>query len=108
LALRGTAAHVLDGGFPPNAKYGDLVEKLEKRYGTIDQSARFRNQLRGRHRLKGETLQALYDDVSRSALYAFPGDPTYHRDLYAVDAFVEALDDYQLELYVKGRDPVDL
>jgi len=53
LRLAGTAAHVLSGGIIAVPTYSDLVEKLEKLFGTKDQSARHRSQLKGRRRQKG-------------------------------------------------------
>jgi len=47
--LAGTAAHVLSCGINAVPTYSDLVEKLEKRFGrfgTKDQSARYRSQLK--------------------------------------------------------------
>jgi len=54
LRIAGTAAHVLSGGINAVPTYSDLVEKLEKRFGTKDQSARYRSQLKGRRRQKSE------------------------------------------------------
>jgi len=59
---------VLSGGI--NA-VGYLVEKLEKRFGTKDQPARYRSQLKGRRRQKHESLYNVYDDISRLVLLAF-------------------------------------
>jgi len=50
--LAGTAAHVLSGGINAAPTYSDLVEKLEKRFGTKDQSAMYWSQLKGRRRQK--------------------------------------------------------
>jgi len=52
LRLVGTAAHALSGGNSTITTYSDLVEKLKKRFGTMDQSARYRSQLKGRRRQK--------------------------------------------------------
>jgi len=48
LRLADTAAHVLSGGINAVPTYSDLVEKLEKRFGTKHLSARYRSQLKGR------------------------------------------------------------
>jgi len=50
LRLVGTASHVLSGGINAIPTYNDLVEQLEKRFGTKDQSARYRSQLKGRRK----------------------------------------------------------
>jgi len=108
LRLVGTASHVLSGVINAIPTYSDLVEKLEKRFGTIDQSARYRIQLKGRRRRKNESLYNVYDEISRLVLLAFSGEQPVHRDDFGVEAFIEALDDYQLELYVRSENPKDL
>jgi len=108
LRLVGTAAHVLSGGINAIPTYNDLVEKLEKRFGTKDQSTRYRSQLKGRRRQKNESLYNVYDDISRLVLLAYPGEQSVHRDDFGVEAFIEALDDYQLKLYVSSQNPKDL
>jgi len=50
----------------------------------------------------------VYDDVSRLILLAYPGEQSAHRDDFAVEAFIEALDEYNLELYVRIQNPKDL
>jgi len=108
LRLVSTAAHVLSGGINAIPTYSDLVEKLEKRFGTKDQSARYRSQLKGGRRQKNESLYKVYDDVSRLALLAYPGEQSAHMDDFAVEAFIEALYDYNLELYVRIQNLKDL
>jgi len=78
LKLAGTAAHVLSGGINAVPTYSDLVEKLEKRFGTKDQSARYRSQLKGRRVQKVESLYNVYDDISRLVLQAYPGKHSVH------------------------------
>jgi len=100
LKLVGTAAHVLSGGISAIPSYSDLFEKLEKRFGTKDRSARYRSQLKSKRRQMNENLYTVYDDVSRLVLIAYPGEQSVHRDDFGVEAFIEALNEYQLELYV--------
>jgi len=50
----------------------------------------------------------LYDDINRLVLLAHPGAPTDHRNLLAVDAFVEALDNEYYEMRVRDKDPKNL
>jgi len=84
------------------------LKKLEKRFGTKDQSARYRSQLKGRRRQKNESLYTVYDDIGRLVLLAYPGEQSVHRDDFGVEAFIESLDDYQLELYVRSQNHKDL
>jgi len=93
LRLVGTAAHVLSGGSSTIPIYNDLVEKLEKRFYTKDQSARYRSQLKSRRRQTNESLFNVYDDISRLVLQAYPGEQSVHRDDFGVEAFKESLDD---------------
>jgi len=46
IKLHGNVAHALDGGFPDDVSYADLVTKLERRFGTKDQAALYKTQLR--------------------------------------------------------------
>jgi len=109
LRLAGTAAHVFSGGINAVPTYSDLVKKLKKRFGTKYPSARYRSQLqKGRRRQKNETLYNVYDDISRLVLIAYPEEQSVHWDDFGVEAFIEALDDYQLELYVRSQNPKDL
>jgi len=85
-----------------------LVKKLEKRFGTKDQSVRYRSQLKGRRRQKNESLYTLYDEIRRLVLLAYPGEQSVHRDDFGVEAFIELLGDYQLELYVWSQNPKNL
>jgi len=108
LRLVGTVSHVLSGGIYVIPTYSDFVEKLEKHFGTNNQSARYRIQLKGRRRQKNESLYNVYDDISRLVLLAYPGEQSVHWDDFNVEAFIEALDDYQLKLYVRSQNPKDL
>jgi len=108
MKLHGNAAHVLDGGFPDDASYADLVAKLERRFGTKDQAALYKTQLKSRIRSKGETIQSLYDDITQLVLLAHPGAPTAPRNDLAVDAFIEALDNDYYKMRVRDKDPKDL
>jgi len=68
----------------------------------------YRSQLKDRRRQKNESLYNVYDDINRLVLLAYPGEKSVHRDDFGVQAFIRALDDYQLELYVRSQNPKDL
>jgi len=53
-------------------------------------------------------LYNVYDDISRLVILAYPGEQSVHRDDLGVKAFIESLDDYNLELYVRSQNPKDL
>jgi len=99
---------VLSGGINAVPTYSDLVEKLDKRFGTKDQSARYWSQLKGRRRQKNESLYNVYAEISHLVLLAYPGEHSIHRDDFGIEALIEALDDYQLEFYVRSQNCKDL
>jgi len=59
-------------------------------------------------RQKNEILYNVYDDISRLVLLAYPGEQSTHRHDFGNEAFIEALDDYQLDLYVGSQNPRNL
>jgi len=64
--------------------------------------------IEGQTKTENESLYNVYDDISRLVLLAYLGEQSVHRDDFGVKAFIEALDDYQLELYVGSQNPKDL
>ena len=107
-SLKGTAAMILVTDRECCGTYEQLSEKLNQRYGTEGQVTLFRTQLRTRRRRKDESLQDLYMDISRLAAMAYPGARTEHFEAITVDAFLEALQDGDLELRVRDRKPKTL
>ena len=104
-SLKGMAAMILVTDREHCDTYAHLVEKLTQRYGTEGQVTLFRTQLRTRRRGRDESLQALYMDIGRLAAIAYPGARTEHFEAITVDAFLEALQDADLELRVRDREP---
>jgi len=51
---------------------------------------------------------SVYDDISCLVLLAYPGEHSVLGDYFGVEAFIEALDDHQLELYVQSKNPKNL
>ena len=106
-ALRGSAAQVLLG--EDNATtFHDLCQELRQCFGTEGYENQFESQLKVRRRYRGETLRALYHDIQRLVLQAYPGTQNKLRDRLAVEAFVTSLNDKDLELRVRDRCPTDL
>src|SRR5258708_33734914 len=106
--LKGNAARVIKDGSDTGATFDEIVMRLKRRYGTDGQASLYRIQLRNRRRGQSESLQALYDDIRRLSMLAYPGPSSEHRDVLEVDAFVGALNDAHLELLVREKDPVNL
>ncbi len=73
--------------------FSKLVERITTRFETDGKSSLFEAQLRARRRGPTETLQSLYQDISRPMALANPGLESTHSDAVAVDAYVDAIDD---------------
>ena len=87
------------------ASLWNLREMLRQRFGDTQQSSRYRSELRARRRRKGESLQALYTDISRLVTLAHPGPQTELSKRLAVEAFVDSLNDSYLEERVADAEP---
>jgi len=105
-SLSGTAAQLLWG--TEDATYDQLVEKLKNRFGGKGMEEKFQNELRCRRRARNETLRELAQDVQRLMALAYPGERSSLSEHIARDAFLSALDDADLELKVREREPIDL
>ena len=108
-SLTGAAAQVLwDVGPGSHATYPLLVDKLRQRYGSAGQTERYRSELRSRRRSKNESLQALYQDIRRLMIMAYPGSMDERMEDLAKDFFIGALNDRDFEIHIKQREPKDL
>ena len=107
-ALKGGAAQIMMGNRGEVLTYSKLREELQKCFGLEGHLGQYWTQLKDRRRQKGESLRALYQDVSHLALLAFPGPQSELKDRLSVDAFVDSLNDYELKRSVKDRFPKDL
>src|SRR6266581_1756787 len=107
-SLKGSAAHILEDGNGVNASYRGLVERLKNRYGTEGQAPLFKMQLKSRKRGKNEPLATLYHDIRRLSIQAYPGLTLAQLDPFAVESFISALGDRELELRVRDKEPDSL
>lgn len=82
----------------------ELLQLLQARFGNTDQVELFRSELRGRRRRRNESLQSLYQDVSRLLTLSFPGDPGMYDHIMARDAFITCLGDEELRLHILDRE----
>ncbi|GBL72224.1 Retrovirus-related Pol polyprotein from transposon 412 [Araneus ventricosus] len=97
-SLRGSAAEVLQG--IPADKLTDLttVEKaLESRFGDSHLTQFFRTELKTRRQKPGESLQELAADVERLMSLAYAECPLDVRESLAVQHFVDAIRDEDLQ-----------
>ena len=106
-SLEGAAGQVLwDAGTQTSAE--EIVRRLRARFGNEHQSERFRAELRSRRRKKGETLQAVYNDVCRLLALAYPGPTNATTVIVGRDAFLDALNNHEMRIRVLEKEPSTL
>ena len=105
-ALTGMAAQMLWG--TEGLTYSKLVTRLADRFGGRGIEEKFQHELRCRRRGKHETLRELAQDVQKLMSLAYPGEKSSLAEHLARDAFLTAIDDPELELKIREREPKDL
>jgi len=100
------AAQVLWGTEELN--YRQLVSKLTDRFGSKGVEEKYQNELRYRRRNRNEPIRELAQDIQRLMSLAYPNERSSLADHIARDAFLTALDDPELDLKVREREPSDL
>ena len=105
-SLSGVAAQLLWG--TEDLTYEQLLEKLRSRFGGKGMEEKYQNELRCRRRANGESLRELAQDVQRLMALAYPGEKSRLSDHVGRDAFLTAVDDPELELKIREREPSDL
>ena len=88
--------------------YSQLVEKLGDRFGGHGIEEKFQHELRCRRRGKQESIRELAQDVQKLMSLAYPGEKSSMAEHIARDTFLSALDDPDLELKIREREPKDL
>ena len=104
-SLKGTAAQLAPLKVRSGMSSAQLIGKLTVRYGTEDQMATHRAKFHGYKRLKGQSLQELYLEISRLGDLAYPGEVSAVFDAVSVDTFINALSDSALELRLRDKEP---
>jgi len=103
-SLDGIAGQVLwDAG--PQASESDVITLLRTRFGNELQAERFKAELKVRRHRPNESLQQLYLDISKLVALAYPGSLPELINHVAKEAFIEALNEPQLQLKVLEREP---
>ena len=100
-SLKGSAAEILLES-ERTMSYRELRNELRECFGTDGLENQLESQLKTRRRQKGETLRALYQDINRLVMQAYPGQYGRIRDKIAVEAFITSLNDPELELNVRN------
>jgi len=86
-----------------------LIQLLKSRFGSQDQTERFRIELKARRRGKNESLQSLFNDICRLMTLAYPGQSGSLCDIMARDIFLEALDpSLRLKILERDTEPVTI
>jgi hypothetical protein len=105
-SLQGAAANVLwDTSADKTDTIDHLTSILHTRLGTMGMAERFSIDLRSKRRKPGETIQQLHLEVQRLASLAFPGPRSEAADIIARDAFIDSLDNDELALKIREREP---
>lgn len=108
-ALRGPAIEVL-GHLPSThrASFPAVAEALRRRFGHRHQAEVYRAQLKKRTRQRGESLSQLAHDIEALVRRAYPTAGEEMVTVLARDAFLDALMDHQLQIYVRQAHPADV
>lgn len=108
-SLKGQAVEVLSHlTMLQRTSYESVKTALERRYGHQYQEEAFRARFRARIRTRGETLQHLAQDLEALVHRAYPGANENLIVVLLRDQFVDALQDYQLQVYVKQAHTTNL
>lgn len=86
----------------------EVTRLLKNRFGVINQAQRFRAELCSRRCKPDESLQKLYQDISRLMTLAYPGPTSELSEIVARDAFLDALNDHSLRTRIMEKEPSNL
>ena len=105
-SLKGSAAQMLWGA--GDMSFKRLVSRLRSRFGSSDMEERYQAELQCRRRRSNESLRELAQDIRRLMMLSYPGDRSVMAERLAKEYFVAALEDPDLELKVREREPQTL
>jgi len=105
-SLKGNAAQVLWGA--NEASFRKLVSRLRSRFGSADMEEKFQAELQCRRRRSGESLRELAQDIRRLMMLSYLGDRSVMAERLAKEYFLTALEDPDLELRVREKEPQSL
>ncbi|MPC73291.1 hypothetical protein E2C01_067614 [Portunus trituberculatus] len=81
---------------------------LRRHFGSVFQAEVYREQLKGRTHQQGESLPQLTQAVESLVHHVYPVVPEEMVTLLYRDAFIDALEDQQVAIYVKQAPPADV
>jgi len=105
-SLTGVAARMLWGTEEMSFKH--LIVRLRSRFGSLDMEEKYQAELQCRRRKPNESLRELAQDVRRLMMLAYPGDRSVMSERLAKEHFICALEDPELELKVREKEPQTL
>ena len=105
-SLTGSAARMLWG--TEEMTFRQLVARLRSRFGSLDMEEKYQAELQCRRRKPSETLRELAQDIRRLMMLAYPGDRSDMAERLAKEHFICALDEPELELKVREKEPQTL
>src|SRR6218665_81717 len=87
----------------------ELIQRLTDRFGSEGQQAIHLAELNGKRQKVDEPLAAVYTDVKRLSMLAFPGKSTQHSELLSTHAFLNSLLDRELakDVLTQGIENLD-
>ena len=103
-SLTGNASQVL-WETSSDASADGIIRLLKNRFGNSNQMERYRAELHSRRRMKGESVQAVYQDIRRLLALGFPGESGDLFETIGRDAFLTALADPALRIRVLDQHP---
>ena len=108
-SLRGPAVEIMAHlTLSQRASYRCIVEALQRSFGHQHQTEVCRARLKRRMRQRDEPLPQLAQDVDSLVRGVYPAAPESMVDVLARDHFVDAMQDQQLQIYVKQAHPGNL
>jgi len=107
--ISGAAQVLWDCGKDGQMTYDELVVKLRAWHGAAGLHERYAAELRSRRRQNNEALAELHADVKILMALAYPDSAhSLLGQVIAMDHFISALDNRELEMKVRDNDPCDL
>jgi len=107
--LRGAALEVLAHlTSQQRTVYSHVVGALQRRFGHHHQAEVYRARLKARVRARGESLPQLAQELETLVRHAYPAAAEDMVTVLTRDYFVDALQDRELQLYIKQAHPEDV
>jgi len=106
-SLTGPASQIL-WEVSDDVDHNEIIRLLRNRFGSLNQMERYRAELKGRKRKRGETAQSVYQDIKRLMALAFPSRSGEMYEIIARDAFLDSLSDPALRVRVLDQFPKTL